>query len=40
MQQRIDKIPNDKRHKVKNNDFESRKAIAKAHEAFAETRIL
>lgn len=35
MQQRIDKIPNDKRHKVKNNDFESQKAITQAHEAFA-----
>lgn len=30
-----DKIPNDKRHEVKNNDFEAGKAIMQAHEAFA-----
>lgn len=35
MQQRIDKIPNDKDTKLKNNDFESQKAITQAHEAFA-----
>lgn len=34
MQQRINNNPNDKRHKVKNNDFESRKAITQVHKAF------